>query len=305
MKYVIFGGGAIGSVLASYMAMAGKDITLITRGTHFEAIREQGYLELYYAPEGTHHQSPVRAMTEQEYDESPDVVIICVKSYSINTVFSFLDRVCRSDTVVLPLINALDIGANIEAGITSSPILAQGEAYVASELVKPGYCKHKLDFFRIVFGPRDGQEIFPQAEQIQKDLIDSGCTTEVSEAMLKEALKKFCRVSSLSGALVHFNATTGDIARDPEKMEFLAGLVRELAALGRAANAEFDEQQALDDTLTAVREVDPEYRTSLMYDYEAGKPTESRTMFGDVYEMGQKLGLEMLNYGKVLDKLRS
>ncbi|VXC34423.1 ketopantoate reductase family protein [Arthrobacter sp. 8AJ] len=300
MKYLIVGGGAIGSVLSAYMTKAGKDVTLITRGAHLAAIHKQGGLELHYAPDDERFLVPVNAVTGDDYHEQPDVVILAVKAYSIDSIYPLLDRICTESTVVLPIINALDIGAHIEAGLKAKPIVAQGEAYVACELVAPGKCKHKLDFFRIVLGPRGGQPVFELAEMIKKDLIECGCTADISEDMLQAALMKFCRVSAISGAMVFFNATLGEIKKDPAKTEFMIALCKELIALGEASGHPFPpEFDAVADMLQVLPTVPDDYRTSLMYDYLAGHQVEWRTMFQDPYLMGRKLGLEMPAYGEV------
>lgn len=300
MKYLIIGGGAIGSVLSAYMTKAGKDVTLITRGAHLEAIHKQGGLELHYAPDDERFLVPVKAVAGDDYHDQPDVVILAVKAYSIASIYPLLDRICTDSTVVLPIINALDIGAHIEAGLTVKPILAQGEAYVACELVAPGKCKHKLDFFRIVLGPRAGTPVFELADEIQKDLIECGCTAEVNEDMLQAALMKFCRVSAISGAMVFFNATLGEIKRDPEKTEFMIALCKELIALGETSGHPFPHEfDAVGDMLDIIPTVPDDYRTSLMYDYLAGRQVEWRTMFQDPYLMGRQLGLEMPTYGKL------
>lgn len=305
MKYLIVGGGAIGSVLACYMTKAEKDVTLLTRGKHLQAIRDNGGLYLHYAPTDETDLVAVDAVSEEEYDGSPDVVIVTVKAYSLDSIYPLLDRVCRPDTVVLPLINALDIGADMAEGMQSPALIAQGEAYVACELVEPGRCKHKLDFFRIVFGPRVGQPNFEAADTIQKDLVACGCTAEVSDDMLQAALMKFARVSALSGAMVYYRQPLGEIVADPDKTEFLVSLCQELIDVADAAGSTFPEDfDAIADLMDISRSVDPNYRTSLMYDFESGARIESKTMFDDPYELGRSLGLPMTSYGKVSELFR-
>ena len=41
MKICIFGAGAIGGLLGAQLALAGADVTLIARGPHLAAMREQ------------------------------------------------------------------------------------------------------------------------------------------------------------------------------------------------------------------------------------------------------------------------
>lgn len=288
------------------MTKAGKDVTLLTRGQQLEAIRANGGLYLHFAPDDVTDLIPVKAVAEAEYDESPDVVIVTVKAYSLDSIYPVLDRVSRPDTVILPLINALDIGSEIAEGMESPAIVAQGEAYVACELVEPGKCKHKLDFFRIVLGPRRGSPMFEDAPSIQKDLVDCGCTAEINEDMLQAALMKFARVSALSGAMVYYRQPVGEIITDPDKTKFLVSLCQELIDIANTAGSGFPEDfDAIADLMDISRSIDPNYRTSLMYDFESDSRIESKTMFDDPYRLGRELGLPMESYGKVAALFKS
>ena len=42
MKYAIIGAGGTGGCLGFFLKKAGKDVTLIARGKHLEAIRKNG-----------------------------------------------------------------------------------------------------------------------------------------------------------------------------------------------------------------------------------------------------------------------
>ncbi len=42
MRYIIYGAGAIGGVIGANLILAGKDVLLIARGQHLQAIRERG-----------------------------------------------------------------------------------------------------------------------------------------------------------------------------------------------------------------------------------------------------------------------
>ena len=42
MKYIIIGAGGTGGILGFYMTKAGKDVTLIARNAHLEAMKKQG-----------------------------------------------------------------------------------------------------------------------------------------------------------------------------------------------------------------------------------------------------------------------
>ena len=73
MKFCIFGAGGTGGVLAAYLAMAGNDVTLIARGKHLAAIREQG-LTLHTNHRGTEQITNVKACTVEAYADMPDAL---------------------------------------------------------------------------------------------------------------------------------------------------------------------------------------------------------------------------------------
>jgi 2-dehydropantoate 2-reductase len=312
MKYVIFGAGALGCVLGGYMTRAGKDVTLIARGENLRVLREKGLI-LQTPTQGTTQEKPmtipvegdlhinIKVLAEEDYSEQPDVVILTTKAYSLDSVYPFLERVCTENTVVLPLQNAIGIGKTIDDGMEKKAQVLEGDAYIACERKAPGEVRHKLDFFRIVYGMQVGQSPIPELELIKQDLIDCGCNPEISNDMLKSDLTKFVRVASGSAAQVYYGGTTGDIVADPEKFAFLEELAREIVQLADAAGCPLDDDP-IGDVLAMSRSIFPEYRTSLKTDLDAGRPTEFKYQIEALYELGKKYGLEMKAYEKVVRK---
>ena len=90
MNYLIIGTGGVGGCIAGFLALAGKDVTCIARGKHLEAIRRQG-LHLKSDLKGEHF-LPVKACTAEEYQGKADVILVCVKGYSIDSIRPVLER---------------------------------------------------------------------------------------------------------------------------------------------------------------------------------------------------------------------
>lgn len=302
MKYLVIGAGAMGSVLAGHMTRTGRDVTVIGRGDNLRAIQDHG-LKLD-TPTIGNVIVPLKIMAEEDYDDRPDVIIISVKAYALDTIIPFLDRVCEDGkTVVLPLLNAIRMGDAIAGELTKKPQVLEGVAWVACERLGDGHVRQKLDFFDIFFGMRAGHAPIPELEIIKQDLIDSGANAAISPNMLQSTLRKFARVSTASAALVYYGGTVGDIAADPDKMAYLEALTRELIQIAEAAGCPFPEDDdVLEFTLHSARTVFPAYRTSLKWDVDAGRPAEFQTQFFDVYELGRSLGLEMAAYEKISRK---
>ncbi len=79
MRYIIFGAGAIGGVIGARLHRAGKEVLLIARGRHLEAIRERG-LRLE-TPDGTEtFKIPVVSSPAEIRFQKNDTVILGMKS---------------------------------------------------------------------------------------------------------------------------------------------------------------------------------------------------------------------------------
>lgn len=78
-RVIIYGAGAIGSIIGGGLARAGKDVILIGRPGHVNAIREHG-LRLV-TPKGTYILQIPAVTTPKQIDFGPnDVIYLCVKS---------------------------------------------------------------------------------------------------------------------------------------------------------------------------------------------------------------------------------
>ena len=71
MQYAIIGAGGTGGCLGFFLQKAGKDVTLIARGKHLEAIRKNG-LTIQKLWDESRETLPVKACTAEEYKEIPD-----------------------------------------------------------------------------------------------------------------------------------------------------------------------------------------------------------------------------------------
>lgn len=108
MNYLIIGTGGVGGCIAGFLALAGKDVTCIARGKHLEAIRRQG-LHLKSDLKGEHFLR-VKACTAEEYQGKADVILVCVKGYSIDSIRPVLERAATPDTLVIPILNVYGTG---------------------------------------------------------------------------------------------------------------------------------------------------------------------------------------------------
>ena len=73
MKYLVIGAGGTGGSIGAFMTEAGKDITVIARGKHLEAIQKNG-LKMETTSKGNYTVFPMKAWDMNHYNEQPDVI---------------------------------------------------------------------------------------------------------------------------------------------------------------------------------------------------------------------------------------
>lgn len=308
MRYIVVGAGALGSALAGYLSAAGKSVTLVARGDHLRAMQAGG-LRLQTPSTGVPHEKPMRsalpkgtvvtipidARPEDQCNDAADVIFVTVKEYSLDKVIPLLDRLSEPGTIVIPLLNSLGAGDRIARTMRADAQVMEGVAYVGTERRNAGEVLHNVDFFRLVVGPRVGQGAADRLEAIAADIEQAGLTFEVSANMLKSTLTKLIRVAALSGAMLKFGGSAGDLAANPEAMTFLRALGEEIQEIAVVSGCPLD-GDPVRDTIEMTARVDKSYRTSLKEDIDLGRPAEIQAQIIDIYEFGRRIGLPMSAY---------
>ena len=103
LKYLIIGAGGVGGTLGAYLLRAGLSVSFLAHGKTLEALKKKGLTLVKDSGEETF--SPVAAFDEASYNETPDVIFLALKSYSIDSVLLFLERIATENTVIIPLCN--------------------------------------------------------------------------------------------------------------------------------------------------------------------------------------------------------
>lgn len=91
MRLVIIGAGAVGGVVAGYLARAGRSIVVVARGAHGAAIRDRG-LTVESPAETFVVRPPVVELERVEW-RADDVALVCVKTHDVAAVVRELPHV--------------------------------------------------------------------------------------------------------------------------------------------------------------------------------------------------------------------
>ena len=111
MKFMVFGAGVLGCNLANNLFRAGKDITLLARGTWVEEIRSNG-LRIKNALSRRTAVSRIPVAAELSPEDDYDVIFVAVRYTQIETIIETL-RASRAKTIIF-------LGNNVHTSETAA-----------------------------------------------------------------------------------------------------------------------------------------------------------------------------------------
>lgn len=310
MKYCVIGAGGTGGCISAYMARAGKDVTVIARGEHLERIRAQG-IRLETA-QGAETISPIHAYGMSEYTnvfaqasesaDKPDVIFVCVKGYSLESVVPFIREVSKKETIVIPILNLYGTGARLQRELPEL-LVTDGCIYVAAQIREPGTIWMNGTIFRIVYGVRSSDELRRELFTVAEDLCDSGIDAVLSENIRRDALQKFSYVSPMAAAGLYFNANAERFQVTGDERDTFVELVKEIDRLAGAMGISF-QIDIVKNNLAILDALSPEASTSMQRDIAAGKPSEIDGLIYEVVRMAKQYGVELPVYQKIVQDLQ-
>lgn len=317
MKYIIIGAGGTGGILGFYMTKAGKDVTLIARNAHLEAMQKQGlFVEKMWTNET--ETIPVGAESMESYEakgEKADVILVCVKKYSLDSCIPFIQNISHKNTIVVPVLNVYGTGAYLQEKLPKV-LVTDGCIYVSANIKQAGVLLQHGEILRVFFGVREKEDLKKlngqlngeyKAERLLKkiaqDFKDSGIDGILSDNIKRDALTKFSYVSPIGTAGLYLHAVAGDFQREGEARELFKTLIREIVTLANAMGITFEED-LVERNLKILSNLPEEATTSMQRDVIEGKQSEIDGLVYEVVRMAKKYGVEVPAYERAAEKFR-
>lgn len=210
-NYLIAGTGGVGGSIAAFLALAGKNVTCIARGEHLAAIREHG-LRLHSDLKGE-HTLHVPACTAEEYQDKADVIFVCVKGYSVNSITDLIRRASKPETVVIPILNVYGTGPRIQRLVPGVTVL-DGCIYIVGFVSGRGEITQMGRIFRLVYGAHQGTDVPRETlEAVQRDLQDSGIKAEISDDINRDTFVKWSFISAMAVTGAYYDVPMGEVQK--------------------------------------------------------------------------------------------
>ncbi len=314
MRICIYGAGAIGGYLGVQLTLAGEDVTLIARGPHLAAMRQNGLKLLIDGEERVAHPR----CTDDPAEAGPqDYVIVTLKAHSVPGVVDVMQPLLGPDTAVVTATNGIPWWyfyglegqwrdhrlESVDPGGTQWDEIGPERAigcvvYPATEVAEPGVIRH-LDGNRFTLGEPTGDKT-ERVQALSQALISAGFRAPVRDIRDELWVKlwgnlTFNPISALT------LETLDVVATDPGTRGVARAMMLEAQAIGEKVGVRFkvDVDRRIDGAAAVGA-----HRTSMLQDLDKGRPMEIDALVSAVQEMGRLVDLPTPTVDVVLALVR-
>lgn len=298
MRICVFGAGAIGGYLAVELARAGVDVSVVARGPHLAAIRENG-LRLLIGAES--HVARIACTDTPAELGMQDYVIIALKAHAISDAVASMVPLLGPETSIVTASNGIPYwyfcagqsafsGARVEAidpGGRQWQILGPERAigcvvFPATEVIAPGVIQHEHGNKFPIGEP--GGERSDRIERLHQALVAAGFDAPIRADIRDEIWLKlwgnlcFNPISALTLATI--DVVTGDAGT----RAICRSMMMEMQAIGERLGLRL--RVDLDKRIEGARALGP-HKMSMLQDLEHGREMEIEPLVGVVQELGR------------------
>ncbi len=302
MKICVVGAGAIGGLVAAWLARAGHDVALVARGAQLGALRAHG---LTLLEQGKRENFRLPASEEPGDFSVQEAVFLCLKTYSIAEMLPRLGPLLGPGTTVVPAINGLpwwyfhaeggtldgcpidclDPGGAMLRALPPERILGC-VVHAAAQVTGPGVVSHTAGRLFILGEP--DRSVSERARRLAAAMNAAGFDAKIAEDVRTEIWTKL--VGNLSYnpvaalTLAHMDDINGN--------EALLGLIRTVMeeamrvalAYGARVPVTVEERIGIAKELAGAK-------ISMHQDVERRRPLETQAIVGAVVELARKAAI--------------
>ena len=302
MKICIYGAGAVGGYLGVRLAETRAEVSLVARGRHLAAMQEQGLTLL----SGNQAQTVAVRCTDDAKTLGPqDYLILTVKAHATAAILEDLQPLLGPHTAVVtaqngilwwyfqavsgPLKNhhlvATDPGGRIWQALGAERAIGC-VVDPSCELAAPGVVRH-IAGTRFMLGEPDGSKS-DRVRTLGEVLTSAGLKAPVRDRIRDDIWFKLLGNATFNPVSVLTRGTLEQIGLDPGVRAVIRQMMTEAVAVGTALGVRFP--MVIEKRMDAAVAVGA-HKTSMLQDFEQGKPLELDALVSAVVEMGQLVGV--------------
>lgn len=282
-------GGYFGGKIAKFIAdnpQSNSEVYFLARGEHLKKIRENGLI-LDTNKDGKFICKPTLASDKIDDFPEADIILLCVKSYDLESVAKQLDSYISDDTVIIPLLNGIDIVERIRTQ-TSKGIVLPACVYVGTNITEPGIVTQRGGNGIMLCGKSPTSEFDPK--QLCSLFAEMGIKYEAYDDPYPAIWKKYVFIAAFGLITAYSHKTLAEVITDPSLKAKVTQIMEEIIAIANAKGITLP-KDTLDNALKTATGFDA--KTSYQRDVEGKGNMNEGEIFGKtIIRLGQKFKVE-------------
>ncbi len=289
-RIVVLGAGAVGCFFGGVLARAGKDVLLIARDNHVQAIKKNG---LFMECQTFQEHVTIEASSRIEDIADADLILCCVKSPDTERAIREIKALIKSDTLILSLQNGVDNAERISQVVPNKVISAV--VYVAAGMGGDGHVKHFGRGELIIGVANQAESISSELQEICEIFLSANIPCAVSNNIQRELWLKFLVNCSYNGISAIGQITYGEMAQQENTWQLINDLTTEFLLVAHHENIDIseDEAQRVNEQIAKTM---AGQRSSTAQDLLRHKPTEIDYLNGLIVRKAKEHGLKVPNH---------
>lgn len=282
-KVLVAGAGAIGAFYGALLAKAGCEVSVLCR-SGFEAVKQHGFQII------SHDLGQWQFMPDQvlqnaaDYQGNPDYILVCTKVIPEIDRAALIEPAVKANTAIVLVQNGIAIEKDMQTAFPWHEIIS-GLAFICCNQTSPGVIHH-LAYGRLMLGnwPVSASE---KTLQLSQWFNQAGIECTTTENIVAGRWQKcvwnapFNPLSVLSGGL-----PTLAILQTQEA--FVRAVMQEVFDTAKALGYTLP-SDIIDSNIERTYNMPP-YKTSMLLDFEHGRPMETEAILGNAVRAAQSIG---------------
>ncbi len=288
-KITVVGPGAMGCLLAAFMARAGVPISLLDyKEKRAEELANKGISVL--TDEGTWWARPFVTAEPKELGPQ-DVIIIMVKTYQTASALSRISQLLGSSTLVVSLQNGLGADEQLKA-LAPPGGVALGTTSQGATLLEDGVVRHAGTGPTRLGMVSKGKEGTKTLDALAETLHQAGWPCEAVEDIYPFIWEKLLVNVGINALTALTGLRNGELLVQEEAVKLQESLVTEAYMVANKAGVNMKmELSAALEMVKGVCRATAENKSSMLQDRLKKRPTEIDYINGAVCRIGREAGL--------------
>ena len=278
----VIGAGSVGSILISHLFLAYPDnFYLLASGERAERMRKNGLSINDRTLKPTIY-------SDSSQDIRLNLLIVAVKSYSLDSVIADIRPLINKDTIILPLLNGIMATERLRAAFPDNRVLYG--VMIRTDAHRTGHKVYYTTTGEIQLGYAFNNPIAPEIAEIRECLSRSGLNANIYEDMKRIQWRKWMLNTGGSQAAVEIGVECGYFEQVDEIVEIIRLCIDEIVELAKAEKVNITTKDR-DDIIQFLLGYPAHKKMSMLQDVEAGRPIEIEEYAGTVIRLGEKHGI--------------